>query len=159
MTGHYVPMTPEWEAQIVADLQSGMRIIDVAMKHEIGKRRVMNIRNKHGIERKGHGPGRYACQKMTPELEARIVADLRSGVILSDIQKRHHVGYERVADIQSKYDLWRGRGEYERDEDVDWEKYAPIWDRVRIVVLKAMEKKTKKQRSWIDLWLLEHESR
>lgn len=147
-------MTPEWEAEIIADFNSGMRLIDIATKHHIGKRRVMDIRDRHGLVRpKGCRKERSDFREMTAEWEDEIVCDLIDGMRVTDIIKKHHISYDRLANIQSKHSLFRQRGKQKRNEDeldmAFWEEFAPQWERTRIVVLGLLSGKKKKRESWI----------
>lgn len=152
-------MTPEWEAQICADLRGGMRVIDVAEKHHIGKRRVMSIRDMNGIPHqkshggKGHRKIRVIDTSIPPEREAAIVKDLEAGVKLLEIMKTHHIGYDKLAEVQSKHDLFRQQKKQDANKAnaIDWKIYGPKWDRVRFKVLRLLSGKEYKEEHW--LWL------
>ena len=51
MTGHAKKMTPEWEAEICADLRAGMSTRAILEKHQIGGRRLQKIQTKNGLLR------------------------------------------------------------------------------------------------------------
>lgn len=64
-------MTPEWEAEIVADLKSGMKINDITSKHHIGKPRLDQIKYRNGIVRERVSPAkrrRYRTVKPMPQV-------------------------------------------------------------------------------------------
>ena len=134
------PMTPEWEAQIVADLNSNLRIIEIANKHRIGKKRVQEIREKHGISVNRLKTGKLPNRPMTPEWEAEIAADLRSGMLIDEIIDKHRIGYAKVADVQRKYGLFRQKGRLRNDEEdiafLWW--WCEEWDKARVRVLNAL---------------------
>lgn len=152
------PLSPEQIQGIIHDLQySDLRIIDIAAKYGTTRRRVTGVRDEYNVEWRQKNRWR----EMTPEWKDEIVEDLMSGMKLDDIYKKHHIGFEKVADIQAEYDLFRyGHKRRQEDDRIDWRKYGPIWDKTRKRVLKALNvRKYKKRKSWIDLWLLGHESR
>lgn len=142
------PMTPEWEAEIIADLLSGMRIIDIAEKHSIGKRRVMGIRDRNHIKCRSKQSQYAKTQLMTPEWEAEIAADLRSGMKIDTIMVKHHIGYNRLAEIQCKYNLFRQSGKRAAQEEAEfWNKFPTMWDEARFRIIGRQKKKHSE--SWI----------
>lgn len=145
------PMTPEWEAEIVEGLKSTMRIIDIATKHCIGKRRVMEIRDRHGLKNmRKHGREKPQYRAMTEEWEKAIVEDLRNNMRITDITVKHHIGYDRVADIQTRYGLFRHKGRRAVQDEMEfYDRFPALWDEARFRILNHYSKGEKK--GWLDL--------
>ena len=148
MKGYHEPITAERRAAIIADLRNeDMRIIDIATKYGHGKRTIMKIRDETGIVRpRTRGYGRTA-PKMTPERKAAIADDLRNGMLIADIMKKHHVSHQSLDKIRKEYGLVKQKAKQKKTNVIDWNVYAPKWDSTRIIVLKAME--PKKERHWL----------
>ena len=71
---------------------------------------------------------------MTRKWEMQIVADLRSGMPISDIRKKHGISWERLGKIQKEFGLQRHQGYHrikkdEHAEFYDW--FTKEWDTAR----------------------------
>lgn len=86
MTGHCKEMTPEWEAEICADLRAGMPTRAILEKHEIGGRRLQKIQVRNNLLR-GPEIEKRREEKMEKEL-SRISKPTEDEIFWREFPKR-----------------------------------------------------------------------
>lgn len=75
-----------------------------------------------------------AFRPMTHEWKMQIVADLKSGMLIADIRKKHGISWARLSRIQNEFGLQRHRGYHKilNDDHADYyEWFAREWDAAR----------------------------